>query len=55
MKYNIYLFEIAENGKICGLWWDRKEFVKFLPNMLGRWFVDKNCKIPATSDNIYFA
>lgn len=53
MKYDIYLYEIVENGKVCGLWWERAEFEKIFSEMQKRWYVDKNCKVPATSENIW--
>lgn len=53
MKYDIYLYEITDNGKICGLWWERSEFRKFWRDTAGRWFLDRDCRCAATPDNIY--
>lgn len=53
MKYDIYLYDIADNGRIVGCWWERAEFVRFYPSMIGRWYIDKHCAIPATLENIY--
>lgn len=54
MECDIYLYETTENGKACGLWWSRSEFCKFYRDMIGRWFLDRDCKTEATPDNIYF-
>lgn len=52
MKYDIYLYYMSESGKICGLWWEKSEFVKFYDTMQESWYIDRCCTIKATPENI---
>lgn len=51
MKYDIFLYELR-GGFTFGLWWSRKEFIEQYNRQLRPWYVDKECSIIATPNNI---
>lgn len=53
MKYDIYLYEMAENGLIYGCWFNRAEFCKHYDALSNRWHIDRYCNTLATPENIY--